>query len=300
MRPLRLPLRVVAAVVGPSFRVALNPRLPATVQRRLLEVSAMALPLPAGTVIREDIVAGVPVERVTVGATVRDTAIVYLHGGAYTAGSPTTHRAVTATLARESGSVVVAADYRLAPEHPCPAALEDALAVFDGLVAEGFTADRVAVVGDSAGGGLAAATTQALVDRGTPPSSVAMISPWADPMDQDFPASRDFLLDSRWLERSAREYLGSGDPLDPRFAPTRGTLRGFPPTLVQVSAGEILRPQIMRFVDALTEAGVDVHCTVLPDLWHVAHVVATLNAEADAAVGEIGAFVRGRFPQPSV
>ncbi|KQU35617.1 MULTISPECIES: alpha/beta hydrolase [unclassified Rhodococcus (in: high G+C Gram-positive bacteria)] len=292
MRPMTLPLPMVSRVLKPVFRVILNPRLPVPVQRTLLEVAARSLPLPEGTVIRSETVGGVPVERVTVGATVRRTAVLYLHGGAYTLGSPLTHRVVTSSLARDTGAVVVAAHYRLAPEHPCPAALEDALAVFDGLVADGVAADHIAVVGDSAGGGLAAATTQALVDRGTPPSCVAMISPWADPADQDFPAPRDFLLDARWLRNSARQYLGDGDPTDPRYAPVRGTLTGFPSTLIQYSADEILRPQILRFVDALTEAGVSVRCTELTDLWHVAHLQATLLAEAATAVREIGAFVR--------
>lgn len=296
MRPTVLPLGVVSRALKPVFRIALNPRVPVPAQRFLLEASARSLPLWEGTVVRSERMAGVPVERVTVGATERRTAVLYLHGGAYTVGSPLTHRVVTSSIARDSGAVVVAPHYRLAPEHPCPAALDDALAVFDALVAEhGFTPDRIAVVGDSAGGGLAAATTQALVDRGTPPSSLAMISPWADPNDQDFPAPRDFLLDARWLRNSARQYLGDGDPTDPRYAPMRGTLTGFPATLVQVSAGEILRPQILRFVDALTTAGVDVRCTELQDLWHVAHLQATLLAEADAAVREIGTFVRERF-----
>lgn len=296
MRPKVLPLGVVARALKPVFRIALHPNVPVPAQRFLLEASARLLPLWEGTVVRSERMAGLPVERVTVGAIERSTAVLYLHGGAYTVGSPLTHRVVTSSIARDSGAVVVAPHYRLAPEHPCPAALDDALAVFDALVADhGFTPDRIAVVGDSAGGGLAAATTQALVDRGTPPSSLAMISPWADPNDQDFPAPRDFLLDARWLQNSARQYLGDGDPTDPRYAPMRGTLTGFPATLVQVSAGEILRPQILRFVDALTTAGVDVRCTELQDLWHVAHLQATLLAEADAAVREIGTFVRGRF-----
>ncbi|MGB6179912.1 MAG: alpha/beta hydrolase [Rhodococcus sp. (in: high G+C Gram-positive bacteria)] len=295
MRPMVLPLPVVARVTKPLFRVILNPRLPVRVRRTLLEASARALPLPEGTVVRGDRVAGVPVERVTVGATDRRTAIVYLHGGAYEAGSPATHRVLTSCLARDSGAVVVAVDYRLAPEDVCPAALDDALAVVDGLIGEGFPLDRIAIAGDSAGGGLAAATTQALVDRGTPPSSVAMISPWVDPMDHAFPAPRDFLLDSRWLTASARSYLGNGDPSDPRFAPIHGSLTGFPPALVQVAGDEILRPQIFRFVDALRGAGVDVRCTELPDLWHVAHVQATMIAEADAAVREIGVFVSDHF-----
>ncbi|MBY6365693.1 alpha/beta hydrolase [Rhodococcoides corynebacterioides] len=287
-----LPLPVVSRAVGAIFRLALSPRLPTAVHRRVLEVLAAGLPLPDGTVTRADRLGGVPVEYVTVGATVRPTTVLYLHGGAYVAGSPRTHRALTATLAQDSDTRVVAVDYRLAPEHPYPAAIEDALAVVDALVAEGRDLSSIAVVGDSAGGGLAAAVTAALVDRGLVPACLVLISPWTDPADRDFPADRDLLLDRRWLERSAADYLGAGDPADPGYAPAHRVPTGFPPTLVHVGTAEILRPQVLRYVEALRRAGVPTTLTDYPDLWHVAHLQATITEPAREAVRQIGAFVR--------
>ncbi|MBY6436051.1 alpha/beta hydrolase [Rhodococcus sp. NPDC003994] len=287
-----LPLPVVSRAVGAIFRLALSPHLPTAVHRRVLELLAAGLPLPDGTVARTGRLGGVPVEYVTVGATTRSTTVVYLHGGAYVTGSPRTHRALTATLAQDSGARVVAVDYRLAPEHPHPAALDDALAVVDALLAEGSTPSSLAVAGDSAGGGLAAALTGALVDRGVRPACLALISPWTDPADRDFPADRDLLLDRRWLERSAADYRGHHDDADPGYAPAHRSPVDFPPTLVHVGTAEILHPQVLRYVEALRAADVPTTLTEYPDLWHVAHLQATLTEPAREAVRELGDFVR--------
>lgn len=295
LRPVELPRRAVAAALSPFYRVALDGRVPVGVQRSLLNAVAGLQPLPDGTVTRREHLGGVPVERVTVGATERRTVVLYLHGGAYMSGSPQTHRAFTASLAKASGSVLVVADYRLAPEHPYPAALDDAEAVFDAIVANGTDPSRIAIAGDSAGGGLAAATVRRLVDRGIVPAALALVSPWVDPSDQDFPAPRDMLLTDRWLRRSADRYRGAADALDPGYAPARGSLSGFPPTLVHVATTEILHPQVIAFVEALRLAGVDVGCTELPQLWHVAHLQATMMREAAEATDELGAFLAERL-----
>ena len=162
----------------------------------------------------------------------------------------------------------------------------------DALLAEGSTPSSLAVAGDSAGGGLAAALTGALVDRGVRPACLALISPWTDPADRDFPADRDLLLDRRWLERSAADYRGHHDDADPGYAPAHRSPVDFPPTLVHVGTAEILHPQVLRYVEALRAADVPTTLTEYPDLWHVAHLQATLTEPAREAVRELGDFVR--------
>jgi acetyl esterase/lipase len=289
-----LPRRLVAASLGPFYRVALHAGMPVPVARALLDVASTAQRLPADTVARQLALAGRPAEKVTVGATERPTAVLYLHGGGYTLGSLTTHRALTAYLARETGAAVYALDYRLAPEHPFPAGLDDAVAAYLELVTEhGLTPDRLAVAGDSAGGGLAVAAARRLIDRhGVRPAALGLIAPWVDPGDRNAPFARDLVVSAAWGESSSAAYLDGGDPTDPGFAPLRGELAGLPPTMVQVGTTEVLYPQAVSLVEKLRAAGVPVEFTEYPDLWHVAHLQAPLVREAEEAVRELGAFLR--------
>src|SRR5439155_13304557 len=146
-----------------------------------------------------------------------------LHGGGYTVGSPRLYRALAAYLSRSSGAVVYSLDYRLAPEHPYPAALDDAVAAFRALVSEhGFAPARIAIVGDSAGGGLAVAAARVLTDSGLRPAALGLLSPWTDPADEAFTVRRDRVTNARWGKQSATAYRGSAGPTDPAFAPMPG------------------------------------------------------------------------------
>ncbi|WP_430331650.1 alpha/beta hydrolase [Rhodococcus sp. ACT016] len=297
MRPIRLPLPLVEASLEPFYRLALNARLPFRVQRALLDLAAPIQTLPDGTVVEKSILAGRPAERITVGATERRNAVLYLHGGAYTIGSLRTHRSLAAHLARESDSVVYTLDYRLAPEHPFPAGLDDAVAAFTELITvRGFEAGRVAVAGDSAGGGLALATARRLVDTGVRPAALALISPWVDPGSRDAPFDRDVVVNTAWAYASAAAYLGDGDPSDPGYAPLLGPLDGLPPTAVHVGTREVLYPQIVDLAAELEAAGTRLHYVEYPRLWHVAHLQASLLGEAADAVADLGSFLRSAFP----
>jgi acetyl esterase/lipase len=292
-----LPLPVVAAALRPFYRLSLNSRLPYPAQRALLEMAAPLQQMPKGAACRPATLAGRPAERITVGATERRTAVLYLHGGAYTIGSPATHRSLAAHLARESGSVVYTLDYRLAPEHPFPAGLEDAVAAFLELTTEhGYETGRLAIAGDSAGGGLAAATARRLIDRhGVTPAALGLISPWVDPGRRDTIRDRDLVVNTAWSFHAAEKYLGSGDKFDPGYAPLHGDLKGFPPTVVHVGLDEVLYPQILEFVDKLEKSGVDVTLTEYARLWHVAHLQASLVREAADAVAELGAYLKSHM-----
>lgn len=287
MRPRYLPRSVVRANAAAFYRVAFNARVPFTVQRRLLELAARSQPLPRGTVVRRTTLGDRPAERITVGATVRRRTVLYLHGGGYTTCSPATHRSMAAFLAREAGAIVHTLAYRLAPEHPYPAALDDAVAAYLAL-------DGPAVIaGDSAGGGLAAATAVRLIACGVTPPGLVLVSPWTDPADDTMTRFRDTVVNVAQGRLSAAAYGAGVDPHDPGFAPMHADLAGLPPTLVHVAPGELLYEQVLRFVDRLRSAGVDVTLRELPGLWHSSHAQAGLLREARAAVADIGTFVRG-------
>lgn len=297
MPSLDLPTSVAAALLRPFFWAAFNVHLPVRVQRKLLDLGAPIQTVPSDAVVRKTTLAGRPAERITVGATERRTAVLYLHGGAYTVGSLASHRSLAAHLARESGSVVYLLDYRLAPENPFPAGLEDAVAAYLELVTEyGYTPDSVAIGGDSAGGGLALAATGRLVHRhGVTPSALALIAPWGDPTDRTSLRGRDVVINTAWAYDAADKYLGSGDPSAPGYAPLHDDLMGFPPTIIHVGREEILYPQAIALRDKMDLSGVDVHLTEFARLWHVAHAQASLVREAADAVADLGEFLSTRF-----
>ncbi|MET9289756.1 alpha/beta hydrolase [Nocardia beijingensis] len=292
MRDIDLPLPLARAVLNPIFRATLNKRLPFTVQRRLLDVSSRAQLLPAGAVVRPTRLGGRPAERIDFADTSEHGAVLYLHGGGYAVGSLATHRSLAARLARDVGCPVYVLDYRLAPEHPLPAALDDAEAAFLELVATGLRPDRIAVSGDSAGGGLSLALAQRLIARhGQTPAALGLIAPWADP--NEIPdRERDLVISKPWSRSCAAAYLGDGDAADPVYAPLTGELRGLPPTYVQVDISELLYRQCVALVAALRAAGVQVRFTESKGLWHVAQLQAALAAPAAAVLRELAEFLR--------
>lgn len=289
MRRRSLPFWLVAASVAVAQRPGLGGPLPIRWQRRWLDTLAGLMPDAPGTVVRRVTLGGRPATRVTVGATERTRAVVHLHGGAYTVGSPRSHRGLAALLAEATGAAVYLPDYRLAPEHPYPAALEDAVRACAEVAAEheGF-----AISGDSAGGGLAVATARRLLDGGlAEPAALALISPWVDPAAPPTGPTRDLIIRHSWGRACAALYLGGGDPADPGYAPGRGELAGLPPAIVQIGKREVLHGQVVEFAANLRAAGVEVRLTELPRLWHVGHVTAGVLAESWAAVEELGDFL---------
>lgn len=223
-----------------------------------------------------------------------DAAMVYLHGGGYVLGGLGTHGAFGDRLARDTRLDVLVVDYRLAPEHPHPAALDDALAAVDWLRAEqGHGSDRVVVAGDSAGGGLTLATLLALRDRGTPAGAGVAISPWADLLcDGDSHATvgdDDPLVKTASLRHYASQYAAD-TPLDhPLVSPARGDLGGLPPVLVQVGGLEVLLDDSRAVAAGIAAAGGTV---VLQEWAEAPHVFQMLGApESDEAIAEIAAFL---------
>lgn len=293
MTPPQLPVPVARTMVRLALRPALGPTVKVTRQRRLLELVAKVIPTPSPVRVEASTLGGRPADVVSGPVSDPDRAILYLHGGGYTLGSPRTHRALAAHLAATAGAAVHVLDYRMAPEDPYPAALDDAVAAFAALVARGL---RVAVAGDSAGGGLALALAARLRDAGGPvPTALALVSPWADlTLEGVGEDPRDPLLTRAWLLACASRYAGPDGPSpeDPGLSPLHGDLGGLPPTIVHGAEQEILLADVERLARALERAGTPVTYRRLDGVWHVVHLQAGSLAPATEAVADLGRFLR--------
>lgn len=254
-------------------------------------------PLPARVHRERAEVGGVPVERLAPRAGAGPEVVLYLHGGGFVAGSPASHRALTSRLADDLGATVLAVDYRLAPEHPFPAAPDDVLAVYRAVLGGGADPGRVAVVGDSAGGHLALGLGIRLVTCGEPvPAAIAALSPVCEPFDAARPEAPGEVLLSPALLRSMGPSYCPGMALDdPRLALTRAALRGLPPVLLHASEAELLHHDAGAMRDALRAAGVDVTLETWPEVCHVWHLGAPWIPEANAAIAALSAFLGERL-----
>ena len=207
--------------------------------------------------------------------------ILYLHGGAYALGSIDTHREFAARLVRTTNIRSLVINYRLAPEHPHPAALEDAIAAYRWLLTQEFAPSQIALAGDSAGGGLALAALLALRDAGEPlPAGAVCISPWTDLAltgeSMRSKAKVDHILDPDSLEMYARYYAGDDEITSPLISPLYANLKGLPPLLIQVGSDEILVDDAKQFTENARSAGVDVTLEIWDEMFHVFQLVSFL------------------------
>ena len=227
--------------------------------------------------------------------------ILYLHGGGYVIGSPSLYRNLTWRLARAAAARLLAVDYRLAPEHPFPAAVDDAMTAYEWILAGGADPRRLVVVGDSAGGGLAFALLLRCRDeaRLPLPAAVVALSPWTDlaltGASLAGNAVADPFLDANGIPPIAEYYLAGADPRHPYASPLYGDPTGLPPALIQVGGDEVLRDDATRMADRLRAAGCEVALEVWPRMPHVWHLFASVMPEARRAIARIGAFVRERI-----
>ena len=291
---------LVAAILRGALRLTLGRTfrdgLPWERQRsRMLKVTRLTLP-PRGTRFQAGTSGGVPGEWAEAGGAARPAlTFLYLHGGGYCVGSPVTHRALTGHLAARCNARVFAAEYRLAPEHPFPAAVDDAVAVYRGLLAQGIPAHDLVIAGDSAGGGLSVAAAVRLRELGVPlPRALVLFSPWTDLSlaQAPPPPPGEIMLTLPWVTACARAYVGAGDPHHPLASPVNADLRGLPPTLVQVGTDEILLGDSRRLGQRLQAAGVAARLEEYPRRWHVFQVNAGVLADADRAIESVAAFTR--------
>ncbi|WP_342611811.1 alpha/beta hydrolase fold domain-containing protein [Burkholderia ambifaria] len=280
-----------------AFRPLIGPPFGARMQRRVVALLSPLMPGAGGTLRYRTSAAGVPVEVIAPKRGDAGGAILYLHGGAFCLGGPHTHRGVTTRLAAEAGLPVWVPDYRLAPEHPSPAALDDALAAYDALRALGHAPHRIAIAGDSAGGALALALAIALRERGEPAAAaLLLISPVTDPaLGGDTLASRrqdDPMIRRGWLEQGLRWYHGSGSVA--ARGPLDTDLRGLPPILVQAGDQEVLLSDAQRLAAHALACGVPCRLEIHAARWHVFHLQAFYLRSARDALRTLAGFAAQR------
>jgi epsilon-lactone hydrolase len=239
---------------------------------------------------------GVPAEWIVPPGAEPHRVLLYLHGGGYVIGSINSHRAMIARIARASRARALAIDYRLAPEHPFPAAVEDATRAYRWLLAQGNAARNMVIAGDSAGGGLTLAVLATLRTAGDPmPAAAVTISPWTDlegtgdSMRSN--AGRDQTVAVEDLGEMARMYLGTSDPKNPLASPLYADFRGFPPLLIQVGAAEGLLDDSTRVAKRAKAAGVEVELEIWEDMVHVWQIYAKLLPAGQEAIDKIGKFI---------
>jgi epsilon-lactone hydrolase len=242
---------------------------------------------------------GVPGEWITGPGAGQEATIFYLHGGGYSIGSINSHRGLISRLSKASGARAFAIDYRLAPENPYPAGLEDALTAYRWLMAQGIDPRSTVMAGDSAGGGLALSALVSLRDAGDPlPAATVLLSPWTDLQgtgdSMKTRAEVDPMINVDPAEKTARLYAGDIPLGDPRVSPINADLTGLPPVLIQVGDYEVLLDDSTRLAERAKAAGVEVTLEVWDEMIHVFQFFAPMVPEATQAIEKIGAFIRER------
>jgi epsilon-lactone hydrolase len=292
----RVPPAVLRQGMREIGRRVLDPGLPWQTQRQRLDWVVRAIPAPRGTVAGRGIMHEIETEVVTAGGVRPERTVVHFHGGGYCIGSPRLARTWAAHLSAQAACRVVAPEYRLAPDHPHPAALDDALNILKALLSDVSPAS-VVVSGDSAGGGLALSAVLALRDAGAElPAGCILLSPWLD-LGRDRSAApelvrRDVVLSPRWLQACALAYAPRPDWADPSVSPLHAAHAGLPPLLIQAGSDELLAPDAALLAASASAAGVDVTYTRWPRMWHDFVLQPGLLAAADNALSQAAWFVR--------
>ena len=265
--------------------------------RRTMDAMTAGSPLPDGTRIEPVDAAGVPAEWLDAPGCDTTRVLLYLHGGGYVIGSIASHRALAARIAAAAGIRALIIDYRLAPEHPFPAAVEDATAAYAFLLARGIAPARIAIGGDSAGGGLALASLVALRDAGHPlPGAAIALSPWTDLAgtgeSMTTRAQADPMVQREPLLANGALYLGRADARTPTASPLYADLSGLPPICIQVGTAETLLDDSTRIAARIRAAGGEVELEAFEDLIHVFQAFAPHVPESLEAIGKLAAFVK--------
>ncbi len=265
-----------------------------------MEAFTTAAPLPEGVDFDPVDAGGVPAEWTRGAGASDDRVVLYFHGGGYVMGSVATHRGLTAGISRAAGARVLSVDYRLAPEHPYPAAVEDGVAAYRFLREQGVAPGQLAVAGDSAGGGLTIATLLALREAGEPlPACGVCISPWVDLTQggesMETKADEDPLVGREVLQQMADAYVADGDPRAPTASPCFADLAGLPPLLIQVGTAETLLDDARSLADRAKTSGVDVVLEEWDQMIHVWHAFALLLPEAKQAIDRIGEYLKEKL-----
>lgn len=276
-----------------------------TEQRAVFHGMIASIPLPDDVSTTPGRLGGVPVVTVDTPDTDPSTVVLYFHGGAYVLGTAADAAGLAADVSRRTAARAICVDYRLAPENPFPAAIEDAVAAYRALLDEGVPSTGIAFVGESAGGGLTIATLLAVKQAGLPqPSSAAVFSPWVDltvsgasAVDK---AEVDPVLTAAGLRTRARDYLGGTDPATPLASPVFADLTGLAPLLIQAGSHEILLDDAVRLAARAAAHDVRVDLQIWPGVPHVFQSFAVMLDEADDALRSAAEFTRAHWNAPAL
>jgi acetyl esterase/lipase len=265
-----------------------------------MEAVSAAAPLPENTALETVDAGGVPAEWTVAEGADADRALLYFHGGGYVMGSITSHRGLCAGLSAASGVRVLSADYRLAPENRYPAAVEDGVRAYRFLLDQGLDPARIAIGGDSAGGGLTLATLISLRETGLPlPAAGVCISPWTDltlsGATLESKALEDPMVNREALQQMADAYVDRQQSKEPTASPCFADLSGLPPLLVQVGSAETLLDDSRRLEERARASGVDVVLEQWDGMIHVWHAFALLVPEARQAIERIGEYLKAKL-----
>lgn len=262
-------------------------------RQRVEKSAGMFGKLPPGIEVSSVTIDGFSAEWICPSLPSNEQAILYFHGGGYVMGSSRAHRGIVAKFVMGSGIGALVFDYRLAPEHPFPAALDDSVAAYRWLLSQGFSPSRIAFAGDSAGGGLCLATLLAIRDKGISlPAAAAVLSPWTDLKCNGNSYTRKDPLapEGSWLVYS-KYYAGESDPTLPLISPLYGDLAGLPPLLISVGEDESMLDDSVQFAEKARIAGVDVKLHVGKGMVHCYPALSPLFPEAKEALERICAFL---------
>jgi epsilon-lactone hydrolase len=269
---------------------------------RRARLDAVGAASPAATDIRLEAIdaGGVPAEWSLAPGSDASKVLLFFHGGGYCSGSIASHRSMVTEAGRAAKVRTLAVGYRLAPEHPFPAALEDALAAYDFLLRQGIAPGHITIGGDSAGGGLTLAALTRLRDGGKPlPACAWLVSPWVDLQMTGASladkADVDPLISKTYLEELASAYLAGADPARPLVSPLHADLAGLPPVLVQVGSAETLLDDALRIARRAGAADVPVNLEIWRHMIHAWHLWAAQLADGRRAIASAGAFIRARL-----
>ena len=243
---------------------------------------------------------GVPAEFLVAPGAADDRVVLYLHGGGYVIGSIKSHRYLMQNVSRFAAAKTLGLDYRLAPENPFPAAVEDATKAYRWLLAQGYQPKNIAIAGDSAGGGLTLATLVNLRNEGDPlPAAGVLISPWTDLSGEaDSVTSRadsDPMVSADGLYGLGQQYLNGADVKNPLASPVFADLTGLPPLLVHVGGREVLYDDAITVVNNAKTAGVEVELLDEAEMFHVWHAFSPMLEEAQEAIDQMGAWLKTKF-----
>ncbi|MCC6612498.1 MAG: alpha/beta hydrolase [Anaerolineae bacterium] len=277
----------------------LSAYLPLRLARWVEKRSAVRVSLPQG--VRHEVVSayGVRCEWLLPEDYHKDRVLLYLHGGGFVYGLTVVHRQMVAHLAQATGISTLLVDYRLAPEHPFPAALDDCVSAYRWLLKQGFAAQDIVIAGDSAGGNLTIATLMKLRDSGDPlPAAAACLSPVTDMTERDgqFETVYDPVLHPRAARTFNHAYVAGGDARNPLISPAFGDWRGLPPLLIHAGEDEILRQDAEQSEASARAAGVDVHLEIYPRMWHVWQINLSLP-QARQSLADIARFLKAHLAE---